>query len=81
MDELNYRRLSQALMDLDYQGEERNRLLNEVIYAIRFGSLRIKQGSEKPLPMEHAINIALKLVRAGRWCQPEGVEQRVSQSF
>jgi hypothetical protein len=44
--------------------------LLEILYAIRFGSLRNRQSSEEELPIDHAINVALKLVREDRWSTP-----------
>ncbi len=51
------------------------RLLNEITYAIRFGDLRVKQSNNEVLSIHHAISIALKLVREGRWETPRGIDK------
>ncbi|MBS0358903.1 MAG: HTH domain-containing protein [Proteobacteria bacterium] len=45
-------------------------LINEIIYEVRFGSLRKSKTTGKRLSLDHGINIALKLVREGRWTTP-----------
>lgn len=47
-----------------------NQLMNEVIYEIRFGSLVCSNKTKEELPTDHAINIALKLIRENRWFTP-----------
>ncbi|MBS0358997.1 MAG: hypothetical protein JSS53_07000 [Proteobacteria bacterium] len=45
-------------------------LINEIIYEVRFGSLRKSKITGERLSLDHGINIALKLVREGRWTTP-----------
>jgi transposase len=45
-------------------------LINEIIYEVRFGSLTKSKVTGKRLSLDHGINIALKLVREGRWTTP-----------
>jgi hypothetical protein len=45
-------------------------LINEIVFEIRFGSLVKSQDKKDPLDIEMAVNIALKLVREGRWSTP-----------
>ena len=46
------------------------KLLNEIIYEVRFGSLRFSKTTGAEILIQHAINIALKLIREGRWQTP-----------
>ena len=46
------------------------KLLNEIIYEVRFGSLRFSKTTGTEISIPHAINIALKLVRECRWQTP-----------
>ena len=49
------------------------RLLNEISYAVRFGELQKEHRTKKSLSIQHAISIALKLVREKRWQTPRGL--------
>jgi hypothetical protein len=51
------------------------KILNEITYAIRFGELEKRQGTQTHLSIQHAISIALKLVREGRWQTPFGLSE------
>lgn len=45
-------------------------LINEITYAIRFGSLQKSAKTKDPISIDHGINIALKLLRDNRWATP-----------
>lgn len=54
---------------------DQHRVCNEIIYAIRFGSLKIGQNGSL-LSISHAISIALKLIRERRWETPMPMQKR-----
>lgn len=49
---------------------QRQQLRQEIIYAIRFGSLVHSCQNKQPMSLGHSLNIALKLVKEGRWERP-----------
>lgn len=69
-----FNRLKKAL-SRHYSDIELPKMINEVAYSIRFGDLEIQQGSNQPLEIHHAISIAIKLVREGRWQKPAGLDE------
>lgn len=68
-------RLKKELVKYANQDKTLDVLLNEVCYSVRFGSLRKGLGSSQLLAINHAINIALKLLREGRWETPAEFKQ------
>jgi len=53
---------------------------NEIIYAVRFGSLRIAQNGEI-LSITHAVSIALKLLRENRWETPAPMKRKEKSKY
>lgn len=66
--QLNY--LKNALVTLKIPSETQDSLIQEIIFAIRFDSLVHAKDSHKQLGVGHALNIAIKLIREGRWETP-----------
>ncbi|MEO8964678.1 MAG: hypothetical protein ABI370_08405 [Gammaproteobacteria bacterium] len=56
------------------------KVFNEIIYAVRFGSLRIAQNGDI-LSITHAVSIALKLLRENRWQTPAPMKQKEKSNF
>lgn len=46
------------------------KIVNEIVYCVRFGSLSRDKYQITEKPLMHSINIALKLVRDGKWQSP-----------
>ncbi len=69
------RRIEKSLQDAAIPSSDRIRVLNEIVFEIRFGSLTHQRDTQRPLTTNHAINIALKLVREGRWQVPVPLTQ------
>lgn len=65
-----FKRLVKILKMYGYQGANLNRLINEIVYEIRFGSLINCNKTKRILSIDNAVNIALKLVREHRWSTP-----------
>jgi hypothetical protein len=65
-----FKRLNKSLENLGYQDIDKIKLINEIIYEARFGSLINTNTTLTEMPIERSINIALKLVRENRWCTP-----------
>jgi hypothetical protein len=55
------------------------RICNEIVYATRFGALRIAQNGDT-LSVPHAISIAIKLLREGRWETPTPMKRKDKQA-
>ena len=53
--------------------------MNEIVYEIRFGSLVSAQDKQHALSVDHAINIALELLRENRWGTPKGLKEKCNQ--
>jgi len=70
MSEFTFKRLYKMLSGLNYRNDSLNCLLNEIVFEVRFGSLTYKQDSTSELDVDHAVNIAVKLVRERRWKKP-----------
>lgn len=68
--EFTFKRLVKRLESYGYESDKLNVLINEIVFEIRFGSLVKSQDKKEPLDIEMAVNIALKLVREGRWSTP-----------
>ncbi len=68
--EFTFKRLVKILDSYGYESDKLNVLINEIVFEIRFGSLVKSQDKKDPLDIEMAVNIALKLVREGRWSTP-----------
>jgi hypothetical protein len=64
-----FKRLLKILESLGYNGTQLSWLVNEIIFEVKFGNLKRNKTGE-PLSADHAINIALKLVREKRWATP-----------
>lgn len=63
-------RLRRRLEEIGHRGGENIRLTNEIVHEIRFGSLKGGSQTGETLSVDHGLNIALKLVREGRWSKP-----------
>lgn len=68
-------RLYQALEKLGYKNTEKTQLANEIIYEACFGSLVISNIDQTKNTIDKAVNIALKLLREGRWYTPGAYNQ------
>ncbi|CAN5467667.1 hypothetical protein BH10PSE19_BH10PSE19_01330 [soil metagenome] len=76
------KRLQHELQENGYHGEQQTILMNEIVHEIRFGSLVQSNKTQQQLPLEHAANIALKLVREKRWVTPAALGYKViSEDF
>ncbi len=51
-------------------------IASEIDFEVRFGSLRFYLDSKTEMSLDRSINIALMLVRTGRWQTPFGFEKR-----
>lgn len=80
LSETDTRRIMKGIKSLDLDESDQKRLLNEVSYAIRFGSLRVSQTGQL-LSIPHAVNIALKLLREKRWETPTPLQKSSVSSF
>lgn len=65
---LNY--LENSLKTIGYKDNSLIRLLNEVCFEVRFGSLRVSCSTGSEISVLHAVHIALKLIREQRWQTP-----------
>jgi hypothetical protein len=65
-----FQRLDNTLDNIGYHGQNKNRLLNEIIFELRFGSLVKSNQANCENSIEKATNIALKLIRQNRWTTP-----------
>lgn len=63
------------------EGRVLNQLINEILYEVRFGSLKVRRADQKPMGVRHGLNIALKLLRGGLWAKPVGLEILISQKL
>ncbi len=54
---------------------DRQKVYNEIIYAIRFGALKLSQNGS-PLSVSHAASIAIKLIREKRWETPAPLKRK-----
>ena len=61
-----YTRLSNTIGSYHIDFKEKNRLINEILFDCRFGSLVKNNTTNQEMPLERSINIALKLVREKR---------------
>lgn len=66
----SFNRITKTLQNYGYSGMKLNILINEIIFEVRFGSLLFCNQTKERLHTNHAISIALKLVRDGRWTTP-----------
>ena len=74
LSEITYRNLVKNISILGYKGPDLIKLVNEITFESRFGSL-IKNKQSEPLVIEKSINIALKLLREGRWTTPSKIQK------
>jgi hypothetical protein len=65
----SFKRLVKNLESYGYSNVSLTTLINEIIFEVKFGSLT-KSKTGKEISTDHAINIALKLVREKRWTTP-----------
>jgi|GEM_PF-3038289 len=65
-----FKRLVKTLESFGYSGNSLNCLINEIIFEVKFGSLTRSNQTGTILNTDHAVNIALKLVREKRWTTP-----------
>lgn len=72
--EFTFKRLSNTLNQFNLSAEEKNKLTNEIIFEVRFGSLVKSNQTQHIMPIDYAVNVALKLVREGRWCAPSALK-------
>jgi len=75
--EFQYHRLRKSLGDIGIPNEKINQITNEVIFEIRFGSLKKCYKTQVEMSIDHAINVALKILREGRWEQPHGLVENI----
>ncbi|WP_423064290.1 winged helix-turn-helix domain-containing protein [Candidiatus Paracoxiella cheracis] len=73
--EFQLRRIEKSLQASTIPRSDHIRVLNEIVFEIRMGSLTHQRDTQNPLTTDHAINIALKLVREGRWQAPNSLVQ------
>lgn len=71
------KRLQHELQENGYYAEQQTLLMNEIVHEVRFGSLVQSNKTQQQLPIEHAVNIALKLVREKRWVTPAALGYKV----
>ncbi len=69
--EFHKTRISEKLELLGYYGNANNTITNQIIFSIEKDSLSSK-------PINHAINIALKLVKTKRWTTPCGLRKYIN---
>ncbi|MCK4608202.1 MAG: HTH domain-containing protein [Gammaproteobacteria bacterium] len=74
-----FNRLNKVLVGLGYQDVQKTRFINEIIFEARFGSLIKSNLTQTEMPIDRAINIALKLVREGRWSTPALFEKHITE--
>jgi hypothetical protein len=72
-------RLERELTALNYQGNAYATLLNEIVCEVRFGSLTVRKDKSGELPIAHAVSVALKLVREGRWSTPTAIKNGIGR--
>jgi hypothetical protein len=70
VNDFHIKRIQKELTELAMSEQQKAQLLNEIIYAVRFGPLRVKKSKQSELSVAHGINIALKLIRENRWETP-----------
>ena len=73
-------RIEKAIEKYSVPVNDTKKVLNEVVYSIRFGALRADQNGNK-LSIGHAISIALKLVREGRWTTPVTMQKKEFSAY
>lgn len=73
-----FKRLVKSLEKQGFNNFSLNRITNEIVYETRFGSLIRNNKNQQELNVENAINIALKLVKEGRWNMPNALKQYCS---
>jgi hypothetical protein len=71
-------RIKKAVEKIPNYLNDSRRICNEIAYAVRFGALRIAQ-SGNTLSVPHAISIAVKLLREGRWETPTPMKKKEKQ--
>lgn len=71
-----YQQIKNKLTTVCKDAISRTKLLNEIIFEIRFGSLVKNSMTQNQNSIERAANIALKLVREGRWTTPTLLENK-----
>ena len=76
----SFQLLKKELQLLGYEDKVLTRLANEICYEIRFGSLRYCRSTGAETTIQHAIHIALKLVREKRWQTPIDMAQFLRNS-
>ena len=64
------KRLVKGLYALGYRNSDLAEITNEIQFEILCGSLIKSNITGEPLSVDHAINVALKLVREQRWSKP-----------
>ncbi len=72
--EFQYHSLRKQLSQFGYDPGKLNRLTNELIFEIRFGSLRQSNRNQATMSIEHGINIGIKLLRENRWRTPADMD-------
>jgi|GEM_PF-6864452 len=65
-----YSYLKNQIKSLVITKEEEEKLTKEVIYASRYGSLVKNNQTNHENPIQRSINVALKLIKEGRWSTP-----------
>jgi DNA-binding Lrp family transcriptional regulator len=68
-------RLKMEVARLTQDADKQKQTINEIAYAVRFGNLQVSYQSHEAVSVEHALNIALKLLRENRWETPKGMRQ------
>jgi hypothetical protein len=70
----------QKAIEKSVYADNQQRICNEIIYAIRFGTL-IKSQNGTILSISHAISIAVKLLREKRWETPAQIKGKEKSGF
>lgn len=73
-----FQRLAKGLEMIGYKGKAKNILINEIVFEARFGSLVKCNKSNLENSLDKSINIALKLVKEGRWSRPANMLSQLS---
>lgn len=81
LSEFTYKRLVRELDSLGFQRQQKNQLINEIVFEIRFGSLTKSNKTGEELSLDNAMNISLKLVKEQRWGTPVLLKQAVATRF
>jgi hypothetical protein len=71
------KRIHQQLDNCGIQKNDQTRLVNELLFEVRFGTLVFNSSNKEENSIDRAINIALKLIKERRWSTPSGLNHFV----